>query len=239
VNNQLNWASSVAGTIVINVAAGVGTYFVTRSALSAVAAVAIIEAILTAEIFRRLMLRPRVPGVIKYSATSPVGGDLLDIATSVTSEFIFWGISAKTIIHSDDFRNIMLQKARGRTSFRFLILDPNSPKVALRAAEEGDTAVGWKREIEANIERLTEMRNQYGLNIEIRIFDAWPVFRLIFVDSRTLYFGWYPRASQGLHSPLIVATNTQPSIYDAIRRLFDDAWDAAREPRIVTERREG
>lgn len=227
---QLANASMAAG-IAVNLGAGFAIYFLTESILSAALSVALIELVLIAVLWRQLEGRPRVPGVQQYAGSSPVGSDLLAIAESVASEFVFWGISAKTIIHSDDFRNVIIQKARGNTRFRFLILDPDSDCVALRAAEEGDTATGWKREIEANIDRLLQMRDQLGLNIDIRLFDAWPVFRLIFVNDHTLYFGWYPHASQGIHSPLVVTANmnSRPSLYDPIRRLFNDFWNHGKE----------
>lgn len=222
---QRTLLTSVAVGFGLNIVAGLAVFFVTKSAISTLATIAVTELLLVLFMARALLVHPRIPGITQYSRSSPVGGDLLAIGDMVTTEFVFWGISAKTVIHSDDFRRIIIERARGSTTFRFLILHPTSPHLAVKALEEGDTATGWRREIEANIDRLREMRDEHHLNIEVRTYDAWPIFRLMFINSSTLYFGWYPRGSQGVHSPLIVVRNDRISIYHPIRLLFEQVWD--------------
>jgi len=221
--------SAIGLGLFLNVAAGIFSFYLTKDATATFVTLAVTELVLILELIRRLLTRPHVPGVAKYRAAAPVGGELVEIVSSVSTEFVFWGISAKTVIHNDDFRRVLIEKARS-APFRFLILSPDSAHVALRAAEEGDTAMGWKREIEANIDRLQVLRNQYGLNLEIGLFDSAPVFRLILLNSNLLYLGWYPRSSQGFHSPLIVASNEAYSLYVPIRASFEDAW--ARSTRV-------
>jgi len=221
--------STIIVGLALNIAAGVVSFYLTKDSTTTFATVAITELLVILEVSRRLLTRPHVPGVLRYRSTPPIGGELLDIAQSVTSEFLFWGISAKTIIHSDDFRQILVMKSRGKRRFRFLILDPESEHVIKRAAEEGDTPHGWQREIEANIDRLQQLRTQHGLNIEVRLYDAAPVFRLIFIDSNMMYLGWYPMESQGVHSPLLVVTNGANSIYGPVRTLFEETWLTSKE----------
>jgi hypothetical protein len=96
--------------------------------------------------------------------------------------------------------------------------------------EEGDTVPGWKGEIEASIDRLRLLRDVHKLNIEVRLYDQFPIFRLMFINGSIMYFGWYPIGQQGIRGPLLIVENAQHSLYEPLRMSFNELWTTARNP---------
>jgi len=183
-------AIELAAAITLNIIAGVVTFLLTQQVVYALIAVVIIEAMAIGLLYWQLKRKPKIVGIIDSARTFAAGPSIIEIVQSVSTEFIFWGISAKSMLSNDEFREIMLKKSKGNCVFKFLLLNPQSQFVAKKALEEGDTATGWKNEIEANLFRLKQLRDEHHLNIEVRIYDQFPIFRVIFSNSNLMYFGW-------------------------------------------------
>jgi len=227
-------AIELAVATILNVLAGAMTFLLTRQIAYALVAVIILESLVIGLLSWQLMRKPKLVGIIDSAATFAEGPSVTEIAKTVATEFVFWGISAKSILSNDEFREIMIRKAKGNCEFKFLLLDPKSRFVADKALEEGDTAEGWKNEIEANILRLRQLRDEHHLNIEIKVYDQFPVFRLIIANSNLMYFGWYSGGLQGIRSPLLIVQNNQGSLYQPARLTFNDLWVRATEPSVIT-----
>jgi len=224
----------LAVAVVLNVLAGIMTFFITRQVVHALVAVIVFETLIIGFLCWRLTRTPKLVGIIDSAPSFAKGPSITEIAQTVATEFVFWGISAKSILSNDEFREIIIKKAKGNCEFKFLLLDPNSPFVADKALEEGDTAEGWKNEIAANILRLRQLRDEHHLNIEIKVYDQFPVFRLIIANSNLMYFGWYSGGLQGIRSPLLIVQNNQGSLYQPARLSFNDLWVRAAEPSVIT-----
>lgn len=220
----------LAAAVLLNVVAGVITYFFTRQVTYALVAAIVVEMAVIIAMYVRLKSKPKLVGITDSAPTFAEGPDIVTIAQTVSTEFAFWGISAKSMLSDDRFRDVMVRKAKGNCEFRFMLLNPNSPYVAKKALEEGDTAAGWKNEIEANIMRLKQLRDEHHLNIEVRVYDQFPVFRVIFTNSNKMYFGWYPVGLQGIRSPLLIVENSQGALYQPVRLSFNDLWVRAENP---------
>jgi hypothetical protein len=223
-------ATEVFIAFALNIVAGVFTFFLTQQIVYALIIIALIEAITIAILYLQLKRRPKLVGIVQSFPTFAKGPGLPQIIESVTTEFVFWGISAKSLLSNDEFRELMIKKSKGDCVFKFLLLKPTSPFVAMRALEEGDTAIGWKNEIEANVIRLKELKDEHHLNIEVRLYNRFPVFRTIFVNSNTMYFGWYSIGLPGIRSPLLIIQNGQGTLYHPLRLIFNEIWSSGEEP---------
>lgn len=223
-------AIELASAIILNAIAGIVTFLFTQQIVYALVAVITLEAMIIGLLYWQLTRKPNLVGIVDSAPTFAEGPSITTIAQTVATEFIFWGISAKSMLSNDEFRDIMLRKAKGNCEFRFLLLHPQSQFVAKKALEEGDTATGWKNEIDANIFRLKQLRDEHHLNIKVRLYDQFPVFRVIFTNSNRMYFGWYPIGLQGIRSPLLIVQNNQGSLYQPARLNFNDLWTRSENP---------
>jgi hypothetical protein len=214
----------------VNIAAGVIVFFSTKQLTLALITIVSVEAIIIVVMYFYFIHKHEIVGITDFAPTFAEGPSIATIVQSVTTEFAFWGISSKSLLNSDEFREIVIRKAKGDCVFKFLILDPNSPNVEKKAIEEGDTATGWKNEIEANIMRLKQLRDEHHLNIQVRLYYQFPVLRVIFVNSNLMYFGWYPLGLQGIRSPLLIVRNEQDTLYQPIRLSFNNLWDRSKNP---------
>jgi len=215
-------AVELTAATILNITAGVVTFLLTQQIVYALIAVVILEAIAIGLLYWQLKRKPKLVGIIDYARTFAEGPSVVEIAQSVSTEFIFWGISAKSMLSNDEFREVMMKKSKGNCIFKFMLLNPESQFVAKKALEEGDTAIGWKNEIEANLLRLKQLKDEHHLNIEVRLYDQFPVFRVIFSNSNLMYFGWYPIGLQGIRSPLLIVQNNQGALYQPVRLSFND-----------------
>jgi hypothetical protein len=215
----------LAAALAANIAAGLVVWISTRSIEYALVCVAVCEG---AVILLLALRREHVEmGVTSVRHSVPAGVDLSALIEEVTVEFAFWGISAKTMLGDDKFLEWMTRTAHGACSFKFLLLNPSSPHLDDRAGQERDNADSWRREIDANVLRLSELQVRHGLNLEVRLYDERPSFRCMFVNGDRAQVSWYPPGLQGKHSPLVFVRDGRGSIYSPIRIEFDKAWNAA------------
>ena len=228
-NEQGKRFIQISFAVLINVAAGVIVFFITKNYTYTITVIAVLEliGIVAILIFK---LRPNsLIGELKEYRSLNEGPTLFDLVKDVTSEFKYMGISARTVLIDDEYIKEMIQKAKGNCVFKFLILDPECSFVEEKAIEEGDTCSGWKKEIEATISRLKKLREKHDLKIEVRTHDTYPIFRMIIINSNNLFFSWYPVGRRGSNSPLSVFSNSRNSMYEPLTGYFDKLWISCKE----------
>jgi hypothetical protein len=206
-----------------NIAAAGIIWLSTRSITAALAAAMFVMTCLAIY----LILRPAVASTRlgiqrtwKQATDGPVPREIL---AQARNEFAFWGISAKSMLSDEDFRQVLLRVGRSGCEFRFLFLDPDSLHLSTKAAEEGDTAEGWRQEIRANVARVQRLCDEHGVRIQVRYYDEYPVFRVFFVDDLA-YFGWYPPDGQGIKSPFARIAGSRTSLHYPLRLAFENHW---------------
>lgn len=218
----------VVSAVVINFIAGLLVYFITTNLIYALITIGTLELLIIIALLLRAQKCKSIIGVRKSFRSFDEAPKPLEMIHEVTSEFRFMGISAKTLLIDEAFDREMIQKARGSCHFKFLLLNPQSKYVKEKAIEEGDTPIGWKNEIEASIERLHTLRDQHHLNLEIRLFDSYPIFRIILVNS-IMYFSWYPSGRRGSTSPMQISENINQSMYEPFSNYFNKLWEICPE----------
>jgi Domain of unknown function (DUF5919) len=143
----------------------------------------------------------------------------------------YLGISGRTFFESDDAENLIREKIRSGVSFQFLFMDPASAHVASKARAEGDDPEAWKHDIRASMARVNRVRSEPGAEtgVEMKTYDAMPLWRLLFVDDQAAYVTYYPRGFRGKHCPIFEVESKDISFYDPLHDFFRYLWAGAAE----------
>ncbi|UCE07863.1 MAG: hypothetical protein JSW07_07475, partial [bacterium] len=113
---------------------------------------------------------------------------------------------------------------------RILLYDWNAPHFAIKMHDE-------RRATESEIERarskakeiarqFIDIGNQYPFNLEIRLYDEYPVWRMMLVDDETAYIGYYPKDKRGYEGPMFIfKRDEQGSLFYPMNQYFDKVWE--------------
>lgn len=113
---------------------------------------------------------------------------------------------------------------------RVLLSDPDAPVTASRAAEIGESAAAFAAGIRLALARLAELAELAHVNIDARLYDALPTWRMLGFDG-TLYLSAFGTAREGHRSGMYKLTAADDGVLHAgFRRHFDDVWRRARRP---------
>jgi uncharacterized protein DUF5919 len=210
--------------LLINLVAGILIFVFATNITNAFILLSIIEFLVIVYLLFRNYKEHIIPGVKKFSEKFENGYDVTEILEDVSSSFDFIGISARTMLINEIFIEKLLKKAKGKNKFRFLLLNPDCNNVDIKSSEEGDIKSSWENEINASIERLKSLKKEHKLNIEIRLYESYPIFRQIILNNTLMYFSWYPTGQRGTSSPVMCFDDSKKSIYQPLKANFEEIW---------------
>lgn len=111
---------------------------------------------------------------------------------------------------------------------RMLLLDPDAPAVAIRAAEIGESAASFAAGIRLAIARLAEFDEHPSVTVEMALYAQLPTWRMIGFDD-VLYVSAFSTAREGHRSGMYKFTApTTGVLHTGFRRHFDEMWRQAR-----------
>jgi transcriptional regulator with XRE-family HTH domain len=114
---------------------------------------------------------------------------------------------------------------------RVLLLDPDSPAVAVRAAETGESAVSFAAGIRMALARLAELDAHPTVRVETAVYDGLPVWRMLAFDG-TLFLSVFTPKAEGARSGMYKLTAASDGVLHAgMTRQFEDMWRRARPAR--------
>jgi hypothetical protein len=145
------------------------------------------------------------------------------------SSFIFWGISSKRTVSNPDLQAAIIRILRSGGDACFLLLDPDSTYVELRARLERESPQAWRNDILGTVTRLQELARRENIEIEIRYYDEMPVWRVMVADRRTALVNYFLPEKQGPQSPQLRITATQDGLLAPLLASFDDVWKRGRD----------
>lgn len=109
---------------------------------------------------------------------------------------------------------------------RVLLLDPDSPAAAHRAAEIGESAGSFTAGIRMAIARLEELAALDHIDLTARTYTSMPVWRIIRVDH-AVYLSMFDPAAEGHESDVYKITGTGNLLHAGFNRHFEDYWTNA------------
>lgn len=120
----------------------------------------------------------------------------------------------------------------GRSSpvrVRVLLLDPDSPAVAVRAAETGESPESFAAGIRMSLARLAELEDHPVVRLEAAVYSSLPVRRMLAFDGTLFLSAFTPRA-EGARSGMYKLTAVSDGVLHAgMTRQFEDMWRCARQ----------
>lgn len=126
---------------------------------------------------------------------------------------------------NDSMLRAHLGRTDGRLRVRVLLLDPEGPALAQRAAEIGESAeslAGGVRLSEARLRELTDL-----CDVEVYRYGMLPTWRIIRTDS-TMFVGAFDAGWEGHESATYKVMETPHGpLYRGFRRMFEAVIDGA------------
>lgn len=174
--------------------------------------------------------REKLLGIInifqRFDDTPPTFEIIKDAQINVE----FMGISARTFFESEEVEELMKKKIWEGVHFKFLVLDPSSKYLEIKAQDEGDDPEAWKHDIYGSIRRLNRIKRETKADkIEIKKYDFLPIWRTIFIDNKIGYITYYPPGHRGKHAPVFLVTHGKTGLYTPIHRTFLHYWEISAE----------
>lgn len=110
---------------------------------------------------------------------------------------------------------------------RVLLLDPDSPAVAVRAAETGESPAMFAAGIRMSLARLAELAGHPVVRLEARTYETLPVWRMLAYDE-VLYLSAFTPKAEGARSGMYKLTAVSDGVLHAgMTRQFEDMWQRA------------
>jgi hypothetical protein len=160
-----------------------------------------------------------------YHDSEPVDQLLMQAKTS----FDFLGISGRTFFEGAHIDDKIRQRMKEGITFRFLVLNPESPHLAEKALGEGDVPEAWKADIGASIVRIKALQKEVGGHrITVKTYDSPPLWRAFFLDQATAYVNYYSLGCGGKDTPIIVIESSTASLFNPFFGFFKHLWENAK-----------
>lgn len=121
------------------------------------------------------------------------------------------------------FWKYLPEKSAQQARLRILLLSPRSRFVEVRARELGESVDGSRKGIELAINQLLKAKKRHNLNLEVRVYDELPVFRLFLMDDIGFISGFLDR-THGHDSPTVLMRANEFSFFDIFDRFFESVW---------------
>lgn len=124
----------------------------------------------------------------------------------------------------DSLLTSAILRRSGDLTIRVLLLNPQSKYVVERCREVSEDVGAIRNGILVACHGLSELKRTHSVSIEVRLYDAPPVWRLIFMDDR-LFMSMFVNAMHGHNFPMSEVVYTGPlSLYSGFRKHFETLW---------------
>jgi hypothetical protein len=155
-------------------------------------------------------------------------GGTAAILESVEVSFAFMGIAARRWITTEPaIGRLVKEICNPMRPVRFLLLDPDSQE----AVRQSKVLNGNEREVPDSIRsslRTFKAWRANGCNIEVKLYNFLPVFRIAMVDDDTAYVGFYRGGMALADSPQLVLDHEgHPSFFQPFKDYFEMNWTTA------------
>jgi hypothetical protein len=171
---------------------------------------------------RGMVRSPQISGM----APSVPACALAEVLSEVRDELCFMGIVAKRSISDDLFKEFLRRHAGSHLRLRMLLLDPNSQVFADRANEEKESAEGWRQDLTSTVERLRHYKELFSLDIQVRLYALYPVWRLIIIDHHKVIANCFLEGRRGTesHQLCMQDNGSETQFAHSFVRVFELIW---------------
>jgi hypothetical protein len=171
-------------------------------------------------------------GISRLDSSMSTGFNVRDCINKTNSSLSFLGISgmkwrreAKAMDEMFD----LLSWQKGRV--RFLLLDPDCEEARKFTSSRKMNHKEFRKDVKATIEYFRQKKKQRGINIEVKLYNSFPAWRITMVDDSYLVLGAYFFESiDGTETPqLIFEGKSEWSFARCIKSTFENEWNRAKD----------
>ncbi len=169
------------------------------------------------EVWRDAALEDREPGERVETA----------IYRSAELNVKFMTISGRSI-YSGNFEEILTSKSADFT-MNLLLFDWNSPELPDKMRDErraNDVMIEMAREKANSIARqFLVFAEGLKLNLQIKLYSDYPVWRLLIADNSKAFLGYYPTGMRGYEGPMFVFQAVDnATLFQPVKHYFNTVW---------------
>jgi hypothetical protein len=159
-------------------------------------------------------------------------GPELKLIKECNSTFAFMTITGRTSLHRADIEAAIKQRATAKQcKFRFLLLNPESGYLEPFCRNEGSSAEQTRDKIIATTRALLRLASENALDVEVRWYDEYPIWRIVFVDDAVVHVGYYERGRKGYEGPRLVCPQSRHGgLYVPFLNTLEQAWENGVDP---------
>lgn len=168
-------------------------------------------------------------------AGSRISGESVEamLYRTTRSSVKFMTISGRSI-YNGGVEEVLASKPPAFT-MRLLLFDWNSSQFAAKMREERretDTLIEIARRKARDIaNNFISIADGHKLNLEIKLYQEHPVWRMVITDERRAFVGYYPAGKRGYEGPMFVFDSDDPSgLFYPANHYFDIIWARSGEP---------
>lgn len=162
-----------------------------------------------------------------YSRQEYANAELQQHAATVTEIRVLAVRALGLLALNDSLLHGPLTRRGTDVSVQVLLLSPDSPAAATRAAEIGESTESFTAGIHLALSRLDDVAGHAHIDLETRVYDGLPTWRMLSFDG-TLYLGSFGPYAEGHRSSVYKLTAAADGVLHAgFRRYFDDQWRQA------------
>ncbi|UCE58518.1 MAG: hypothetical protein JSU63_13870 [Phycisphaerales bacterium] len=160
--------------------------------------------------------------------------DIFDHMPETTKSVRVLAISSIQSVMNAPLRRLL--RGQQLIELRWLVLNPESPAVVEYARNHPHrTAEEVRNHIRAAVDRLLGVKTMAGVShLKIRMYDDFPVFRLVFFDG-SVYVRYYPRREPWTRHSSALFRENEGWMYNAMETYFESVWERAKEYPVLGE----
>jgi hypothetical protein len=173
-------------------------------------------------------------GLVAADAQISSGLDFSHSLQLATNSLDFLGIGASKLSgETKDFEAAVQRCQRADRPVRFLLCRPDNEKLPGMAQSAGRDPAEYQKRVRTSLQAIAEMRNSRRWNIEVRFYEDFPIFRLMFINDEICLASHYVfgkgtgSESPQLHVVRPSASRDVDSLYYAFHSYFERFWSEA------------
>lgn len=146
------------------------------------------------------------------------------------NELSFFGTGAAKLSNNPKFERAML-RCRSDQPIRFLLRKPDDENLKKAAKRAGENPDEYKHMAISSLRKISNLRQNRDLNLEVRFYEEFPAFRLMFIDESICLVSYNVFGEgDGSQLPQIhtvrAPANRQvsTSFYHAFELYFENLW---------------
>jgi len=152
----------------------------------------------------------------------------------------FLTISGRSI-YSGNVEEILAEKPKN-FRMRLLLFDWNSPELPDKMRDErreNEVMINLARDKANSIaKQFLVFADGLGLSLKIKLYQDYPVWRLMIADTKTAYLGYYPHGKRGYEGPMFVfSANDKASLFAPVSHYFDVLWKKSGKALTIDDER--